>query len=68
MLEAQFRERWRDRYGERWWRAGGAGDELRGLWSLGQALPAHLLAAELGMDGLGIAALERRVRRALVPT
>jgi hypothetical protein len=62
MLEAQLRERWRQRHGERWWAPGGAGEELRALWSLGQALPAHMLAAELGMDGLGIDALERRIR------
>src|SRR5258706_1212580 len=35
MLEAQLRERWRARHGERWWRPGAAGDELRALWSLG---------------------------------
>lgn len=65
MLEAQLRERWRSRHGERWWRPGAAGDELRALWSLGQALPAHLLAAELGMGELGIDALERRIREGL---
>jgi hypothetical protein len=65
MLEAQLRERWRGKHGDRWWRAGAAGDELRALWSLGQALPAHLLAAELGMGGLGIDALERRIRDGL---
>jgi len=68
MLEAQLRERWRQRHGERWWRPGAAGDELRGLWSLGQALPAHLLAGELGMPGLGIDALERRIREGLEAT
>jgi hypothetical protein len=68
MLEAQLRQRWRDRHGDRWWRPGGAGDELRALWSLGQALPAHLLAAELGMDGLGVDALERRIREGLEAT
>ena len=65
MLEAQLRERWRDRHGDRWWRPGGAGDELRGLWSLGQALPAHLLSEEIGMGPLGIDALERRIRAGL---
>jgi hypothetical protein len=65
MLEAQLRERFRARHGERWWRPGGAGEELRALWSLGQALPAHLLADELGMGGLGIDALERRIREGL---
>jgi hypothetical protein len=65
MLEAQLRERWQRQHGERWWGPGKAGDELRALWSLGQALPAHLLAAELGMDGLGIDALERRIRQGL---
>ena len=60
MLEAQLRERWRTEHGERWWRSAGA--EMRALWSLGQALPAHLLATELGMDGLGIEALEARIR------
>jgi hypothetical protein len=68
MLEAQLRERWRQRHGERWWRPGAAGDELRALWSLGQALPAHLLAAELGMSGLGIDALEARIREGLEAT
>jgi hypothetical protein len=68
MLEAQLRERWRDRHGDRWWRPGAAGEELRALWSLGQALPAHLLAAELGMDGLGVDALERRIREGLEAT
>lgn len=68
MLEAQLRERWRERHGDRWWRPGGAGDELRALWALGQALPAHMLAAELGMDGLGIDALERRIREGLEAT
>jgi len=65
LLEAQLRDRWRSRHGERWWRPGAAGDELRALWSLGQALPAHLLASELGMDALGIDALERRIREGL---
>jgi hypothetical protein len=65
MLEAQLRERWRGKHGDRWWRPGAAGDELRALWSLGQALPAHLLAAELGMGELGIDALERRIRDGL---
>jgi len=65
MLEAQLRERWRSRHGERWWAAATAGAELRSLWSLGQALPAHLLAVALGMDALGIDALERRIRQAL---
>ena len=68
MLEAQLRERWRERHGDRWWRPGAAGDELRALWSMGQALPAHLLAAELGMGGLGIDALERRIREGLEAT
>jgi hypothetical protein len=68
MLEAQLRERWRQRHGERWWGPGKAGDELRALWSLGQALPAHLLAGELGMPGLGIDALERRIREGLEAT
>jgi hypothetical protein len=68
MLEAQLRERWRARHGDRWWRPGAAGDELRALWSLGQALPAHMLATELGMDGLGIDALERRIREGLEAT
>ena len=62
MLEAQLRERWRSRHGDRWWRPGGAGDELRGLWSLGQALPAHLLTEEMGMGALRIDSLERRIR------
>jgi hypothetical protein len=65
MLEAQLRERWRERHGDRWWRPGAAGDELRALWSPGQALPADMLAAELGMNGLGIDALERRIREGL---
>jgi hypothetical protein len=65
MLEAQLRERWRSRHGDRWWRPGAAGDELRALWSLGQALPAHLLADELDMGGLGIDAVERRMREGL---
>jgi hypothetical protein len=65
MLEAQLRERWREQHGERWWGPGKAGDELRTLWSLGQALPAHLLATELGMRELGIDALERRIREGL---
>jgi hypothetical protein len=65
MLEAQLRERWRGQHGDRWWRAGGAGDELRWLWSLGQALPADLLTVELGMGALGIDALERRLRAGL---
>ena len=65
MLEAQLVARWRERHGERWWRPGAAGDELRALWSLGQALPAHLLTAELGMPGLGIDALELRIREGL---
>jgi hypothetical protein len=68
MLEAQLRERWRTQHGERWWGPGKAGDELRALWSLGQALPAHLLAAELGMQDLGIDALERRIREGLEAT
>jgi hypothetical protein len=68
MLEAQLREHWRQRHGDRWWRPGAAGDELRALWSLGQALPAHLLSAELGMGGLGIDALERRIRAGLEAT
>ena len=65
MLEAQFRARWRTQHGERWWRPGGAGQEMRALWSLGQALPAHLLTGELGMRELGIDALERRIREGL---
>ncbi|HET9050339.1 MAG TPA: hypothetical protein VFO60_01470 [Candidatus Dormibacteraeota bacterium] len=65
MLEAQLKERWRTLHGERWWRPGAAGAELRSLWSLGQALPADALAAELGMGGLGIEALERRIRDGL---
>ena len=65
MLEAQLRERWRGRHGDRWWRPGGAGDELRSLWSLGQALPAHLLSEQLGMGPLGVDALERRIRAAV---
>lgn len=65
MLEAQLRERWVAKHGERWWRPGAAGDELRALWSLGQALPAHLLAGELGMGELGIDAVERRIREGL---
>lgn len=66
MLEAQLRERWRTAHGARWWRPGAAGTELRRLWSLGQALPAHSLAEELGMPGLGTEAVERRIREALV--
>jgi hypothetical protein len=62
MLEAQLRGRWRQAHGERWWAAPETGEEMRGLWSMGQALPADLLAAELGMDGLGVEALERRIR------
>ena len=65
MLEAQLRGRWRQAHGERWWAAGGTGEEMRSLWSMGQALPADLLAAELGMDGLGVDALERRIREGL---
>lgn len=65
MLEAQLNGRWRERHGERWWKPGGAGDELRHLWSLGQALPAHVLSDELGMGGLGIDALEARIRAGL---
>jgi hypothetical protein len=65
MLEAQIKARWHTLHGERWWRPGAAGDELRGLWSLGQALPAHDLAVELGMDGLGVDALEERIRAGL---
>jgi hypothetical protein len=38
---------------------------MRGLWSLGQALPADLVAVELGMDRLDDAALERRIREGL---
>jgi hypothetical protein len=68
MLEAQLRERWVQKHGERWWRPGAAGDELRTLWSLGQALPAHLLADELGMGGLGIDAVEQRIRAGLEAT
>jgi len=68
MLEAQLVERWRGLHGDRWWRPGAAGEELRALWSLGQALPAHLLSAELGMPGLGIDALERRIRTGLEST
>jgi hypothetical protein len=68
MLEAQLRERWVRQHGERWWRPGAAGDELRTLWSLGQALPAHLLAGELGMQGLGIDAVEQRIRTGLEAT
>jgi hypothetical protein len=69
MLEAQLRERWRGRHGDRWWHPGGAGEEMRGLWSLGQALPAHLLTEELGMGALSIDALERRIREGLaLPT
>jgi len=65
MLEAQLRQRWVRQHGDRWWRPGAAGDELRTLWSLGQSLPAHLLATELGMDGLGIDAVEQRIREGL---
>jgi hypothetical protein len=65
MLEAQLRERWHRRSGDRWWAAAETGGEMRTLWSMGQALPADLLAAELGMDGLGIDALERRIREGL---
>ena len=65
MLEAQLTERWRTLHGDRWWRPGAAGDELRGLWSLGQALPADALADELGMGGLGVDALEARIRQGL---
>jgi hypothetical protein len=65
MLEAQLRQRWRGRHGERWWRPGGAGEEMHGLWSLGQALPAHLLTEEMGMGALGIDALEQRIREGL---
>jgi hypothetical protein len=65
MLEAQLRERWRGEHGNRWWSTQGAGGELRALWSLGQALPAHLLAAELGMPGLDVDAVERRIREGL---
>jgi len=65
MLEAQLRARWREQHGERWWKPGGAGDELRRLWSLGQALPADVLSEELGMGALGIAALEARIRSGL---
>jgi len=68
MLEAQLRERWVRQHGERWWRPGAAGDELRALWSLGQSLPAHLLAGELGMGGLGIDAVEQRIRAGLEAT
>jgi hypothetical protein len=62
MLEAQLKERWHGLHGERWWRPDAAGSELRRLWTLGQALPADALATELGMDGLGVEALERRIR------
>jgi hypothetical protein len=62
MLEAQLRGRWRAARGERWWAAAETGQEMRALWSMGQALPAHLLALELGMDGLGVDALEQRIR------
>jgi hypothetical protein len=65
MLEAQLRGRWREARGERWWAAPETGQEMRTLWSMGQALPADLLAAELGMDGLGVDALERRIRDGL---
>jgi hypothetical protein len=66
MLEAQLREQWRASRGERWWAAAQTGEEMRALWSLGQALPADLVAAELGMDGgLGVQALERRIREGI---
>lgn len=65
MLEAQLKERWRSLHGDRWWRAGAAGDELRALWALGQALPADALAQELGMSGLRVDALEARIRQGL---
>jgi hypothetical protein len=65
MLEAQLREHWRAARGARWWASAQTGSEMRGLWSLGQALPAHLVAAELGMERLDDAALERRIREGL---
>jgi hypothetical protein len=65
MLEAQLRGRWRQAHGDRWWAAPETGEEMRALWSMGQAVPADLLAAELGMDVLGVDALERRIREAL---
>lgn len=65
MLEAQLREHWRAARGDRWWASAQTGAEMRGLWSLGQALPADLVAVELGMDRLDDAALERRIREGL---
>jgi len=66
MLEAQLREQWRLSRGERWWAQAQTGAEMRGLWSLGQALPADRVAAELGMEGgLTVDALERRIREGI---
>jgi hypothetical protein len=65
MLEAQLHEHWRAARGDRWWASAQTGAEMRGLWSLGQALPADLVAAELGMQGLDVASLERRIRAGL---
>jgi hypothetical protein len=67
MLEAQLREHWRKARGDRWWASAQTGAEMRGLWSLGQALPADMVAAELGMERLDDAALERRIREGLAP-
>ncbi len=48
-LETHWRRALRERFGERWFASGKAGDWLLGLWANGQSLDAHeLLEAELG--------------------
>jgi hypothetical protein len=45
-LEALWREALRERFGERWFQRGEAGDWLRDLWAQGQRLDAEGLVAE----------------------
>lgn len=56
-LEVSWRRLLRDRFGERWFQTGAAGEWLRGLWARGQELDAEELLAEAGDEQLDFGGL-----------
>jgi hypothetical protein len=62
-LETTWRRSLRERFGERWFESGEAGEWLRGLWRLGQRLDAAELLAEALGERLDFENLAREFTR-----
>lgn len=58
ILWAQLRKHLKKEFGQEWYNSAEAGAYLTKIWSLGQSLPAELLAQQFGYDGLDIGPLK----------